>query len=484
MLEKLRIIMLFAADFNFALKLVWGKRLVQHAEHYKVLGTENHGSRPGRQTTDALMEKLLIYEHARLTRTSVVTMDNDAKSCYDRIIKTLAMTACMSVGLPLMAAKMHNLTHHGMVHEIKSRHGLFSPYQGTDQDPLEGTGQGSGGSPAIWLTYVVSLLNAFRKFTTGIRILSPYSARMALLITAVFFVDDGMPGVNDAMEAKATRLDILLAQAESAAQLWERLLFVPGGALELTKCFVYILYWDLSHGKHRVVHPSEIPGCTPEEEQFRGPVSLTYGNDATTRHKIVTKSPFIGTRTLGVRIAPAGGWKEEFDERRAQARLLGIQVAGSGISHEAARVAYRAIVCPKLEYPLAVTQFTQKQCDRISSPVLRACLSQMGYNSNMPREVVYGPTDIGGIGMHDLYIEQGIKQITTLVGHVRQDSDTGRMMVNQLQWCQVQAGTSISLLESPRVPIDYIEDCWIMCIRDFLATYNFRIEIIDEARPR
>ena len=200
MLEKLRIIMLFAADFNYALKLVWGKRLVQHAEHHKVLGTENHGSRPGRQTTDALMEKLLIYEHARLTRTSVITMDNDAKSCYDRIIKTLGMTACISVGLPLMAAKMHNLTHHGMVHEIKTRHGLFSPYQGSDEDPLEGTGQGSGGSPAIWLIYVVSLLKAFRKFTPGIRILSPYSARMVMLITAVFFVDDGMPGVNSAME--------------------------------------------------------------------------------------------------------------------------------------------------------------------------------------------------------------------------------------------------------------------------------------------
>ena len=228
-----------------------------------------------------------------------------------------------------MAVKMHNLTHHGMIHEIKSRHSLFSPYQGTNEDPLKGIGQGSGGSPAIWLIYVVSLLNAFRKFTPGIRILSPYSARMALLITAVFFVDDGMPGVNDAMEATATGLELLLKQAEEAAQSWdERLLFVSGGALELTKCFVYIMYWDhLSHGKHKMVLPSEIPGCIPEEDQFRGPVSLTYGNNATTRHQIVTKSPFVGTRTLGVRIAPAGGWKEEFDERRAQARLLGIQVA-------------------------------------------------------------------------------------------------------------------------------------------------------------
>jgi hypothetical protein len=49
------------------------------------------------------------------------------------------MTACMAVGLPLAAAMMHNLTHHSMKHRIKSRHGLFRPYCGKDDDALEGT---------------------------------------------------------------------------------------------------------------------------------------------------------------------------------------------------------------------------------------------------------------------------------------------------------------------------------------------------------
>jgi hypothetical protein len=55
-IEKLRIIMLFEADFNFVLKLVWGKRLVQHGELHGCFGTENHGSKPGRQCIDALLE--------------------------------------------------------------------------------------------------------------------------------------------------------------------------------------------------------------------------------------------------------------------------------------------------------------------------------------------------------------------------------------------------------------------------------------------
>ena len=125
LIEKLRIIMLYEAYFNFVLKLIWGRRLIQHAERYQSLGSSNHGSRSGHQTIDALLEKLLLYEFARLSRTSLITIDNDAKSFYDGITKFLAMIACISVGLPLLAAFMHNKTHHGMQHTIKLRHGFF-----------------------------------------------------------------------------------------------------------------------------------------------------------------------------------------------------------------------------------------------------------------------------------------------------------------------------------------------------------------------
>jgi hypothetical protein len=156
-----------------------------------------------------------MYEYARLTRTSLVTVNNDAKSCYDQIIKSLAMIACIGVGLPLLAAAMHNKTHHGMVHSIKTRQGQLRPYSGTDNNPLEGSGQGSGASPAIRLIYSVSLLNAFRDFTPGMHMSSPFET-LLVVILAIFYVDDGMPGVNDARDEEATPMPVLLKQAEDA----------------------------------------------------------------------------------------------------------------------------------------------------------------------------------------------------------------------------------------------------------------------------
>jgi hypothetical protein len=46
-----------------------------------------------------------------------------------------------------------------------------------------------------------------------------------------------------------------------------------------------------------------------------------------------------------------------------------------------------------------------------------------------------------------------------------------------------QAGTAHHLLEVPDSSIDYIEDCWIMAIRDFLRTYKLRLEFSDHSQP-
>ncbi len=233
-----------------------------------------------------------------------------------------------------------------------------------------------------------------------------------------------------------------------------------------------------------MLEPHEIDNCTPEGDHFRGPIGLTYGDKSPVRHLLVTESPQRGRRTLGARIAPNGNWNDEFEYRCQQGHELALRIAGSTLAKDTARLGYRMMVCPKLEYPLTVTQFTQDQCDKITSPVLRSCMAQMGYNRNSPKEVVYGPLEMGGFGLHDLYIEQGIRQVSALVGHLREPkSRTGQMMRIELDWCHVQAGTAAHLLEHPETNIDYIETCWIMAIRDFLRTYKVRMEFTTHSHP-
>jgi hypothetical protein len=69
---------------------------------------------------------------------------------------------------------------------------------------------------------------------------------------------------------------------------------------------------------------------------------------------LVTESPHRGRRTLGARIAPGGNWDDEYNYRCQESHELSLQVAGSAMAKDTARIGYQVMVCPKPEYPLTV----------------------------------------------------------------------------------------------------------------------------------
>ena len=59
------------------------------------------------------------------------------------------------------------------------------------------------------------------------------------------------------------------------AQTWERLLWATGGALELSKCFYYILFYDFKkNGTPFLLAPHQMPGTS---------IHITSGDDPTPR---------------------------------------------------------------------------------------------------------------------------------------------------------------------------------------------------------
>jgi hypothetical protein len=67
-----------------------------------------------------------------------------------------------------------------------------------------------------------------------------------------------------------------------------------------------------------------------------------------------------------------------------------------------------ATIMKTLEYPLAVTCFSKKQCDKLLQPILKAGLSGSGVMNTMARAVVHGPHSHQGLAIKSLYTEQGI----------------------------------------------------------------------------
>jgi hypothetical protein len=159
--NRLWIIHLFEADYNFVLKLLWGSCIVKHGEKLNLFNNNQHGSRRNRTSLDPVYLQVISMDLCRLLKLNIASFDNDAtRACYDRIIVALGMLAARRIGMPANAMRTRATALKLMKYFVKTVYGISElNYHGTPFEPLFGTGQGSGASPAVWLTLVVLLLN-------------------------------------------------------------------------------------------------------------------------------------------------------------------------------------------------------------------------------------------------------------------------------------------------------------------------------------
>jgi hypothetical protein len=101
--------------------------------------------------------------------------------------------------------------------------------------------------------------------------------------------------------------------------------------------------------------------------------------------------------------------------------------------------------------------------------MIMAILPKMGYNRYMPREVVFGPYEDGGIGLISMYILQGVTHVVNAIRHMRMG--TGQLAATlqiAYEWSHCVAGTRMAPFEEVATSIPYLKDGWIPNTRDFL----------------
>jgi hypothetical protein len=85
----------------------------------------------------------------------------------------------------------------------------------------------------------------------------------------------------------------MVINLQHTAQTWERILYSSGGALNIKKCFWYLVHWEWHKGR-----PSMATSV-----MTLAMITLTSGS--TPVYEVVPrKEPWDAMRTLGVRVAP------------------------------------------------------------------------------------------------------------------------------------------------------------------------------------
>jgi hypothetical protein len=95
---------------------------------------------------------------------------------------------------------------------------------------------------------------------------------------------------------------------------------------------------------------------------------------------------------------------------------------------------YTTFYLPSLGYGTPATTLTQQECYNIQKPVVNAILPKMGISRKAPRGVVFGTAQCGGLGLEHLADYQVHNRLQYLMGHLRCDSTTGKLMRSMMDY--------------------------------------------------
>ena len=143
-IHQLRVIHIYEADYNFLIGAVW-REAIQHAQKLGKINQGQYGGCPGRDCTSVTYLEELRRDISILTRSAYTNFDNDAASCYDRILMSVASLSGRKYGVHKKVVYVHAATLKEAKYKLKlSSKTSNTSYRHCKKFPIHGTGQGSG----------------------------------------------------------------------------------------------------------------------------------------------------------------------------------------------------------------------------------------------------------------------------------------------------------------------------------------------------
>jgi hypothetical protein len=221
-----------------------------------------------------------------------------------------------------------------------------------------------------------------------------------------------------------------------------------------------MLHWTWRDGKPILATTQSLPAS----------LKLTAGYLLTTPVEIKRIEPHSSYRTLGVHISPNGSPKgvtgilSKITLEYAQA------ITGSHLSREEAILSYVQYLFPKLRLQLPDLPFTDHECNKLMSIILKAVLPKMHVNRNTARCIIHGPVILGSMALPHIHTVQGIDKFRLFLGHLRLQDDTGMLIHIALTYVQLLSGSSKNFLNKSYSTFSWLDWGWVTSLWHFIST--------------
>jgi hypothetical protein len=100
----------------------------------------------------------------------------------------------------------------------------------------------------------------------------------------------------------------------------------------------------------------------------------------------------------------------------------------------------------------------------------------MGHNNSMSRAIVFGPKELGGYGVQHIYTEMQGMKIKSILCHLGSQTLLGKAILININYLQLTSGLKSPVLKT-NYPFVYIENNWLLQLREYLATISARLEL-------
>ena len=193
---------------------------------------------------------------------------------------------------------------------------------------------------------------------------------------------------------------------------------------------------------------------------------------------ITEKPPTHSHKTLGIMENPNGNYEDEYTNLRNKSARWRDSIINQHLTRPEIKLFYQSFYLPSISYHLTINTFTEIQLEKIQHPIIQVILQRLGYNENMPKDVIYGPTTTGGLGFHHLFSLQGLQKIKQILQAYRNNTPLRNILHTTFQWDQHVAGTSKSIFQDTGSSIPQLQnEKWILTLRHFLHQSNLQLHL-------
>lgn len=438
LVERLRSIQLYEADYNFYNQFIFGQKAMSALTEHGYL-PEEHFSQKGSTAEDAKFDKTLMADLSRQARHPMAIVSVDASNCYDRVnhvimslvwLALLGMsnfTAIAATLFVLQSMRFYQRTGFGDSETFFGGNRLLKLFQGL--------GQGNRAAPPSWIMLSSVLVNVFRGLDYGAKICDPITRAIIHSMGALFVDDTDLYKWGERLMSS----EDVWEELQHETTVWGQLLIATGGAFKPEKCFWYMLDYECVDGTWDYT----------ELVPFELVIPLPDGSFQTIQQEDVHQSK----KTLGIWDCPAGGNAEHLDVVGKKMETWVSRMKNGHLPSHMARTSYTLQLWPGLRYGIGtLTNDLEEALDVLGNSDFEV-LPILGIARTVKKRWRRLHFAFGGFGLLNFPTEQLIARLNLFLQHYHTSSALSQKLDASLRYLQLQLGTN-------KCPFELEYDTW------------------------